>query len=86
MVEARWCGVHLLRHRSSGLSGVMLQSLCDRRALMDSRRADTLSGVVAVSMYGPVRGFASVYHSEDGWRDVAEVTSEKCAQDTIFEL
>jgi hypothetical protein len=65
---------------------VVLRSFGDRRALMDSRRTDAPSGVVAISMYGPVRGFASVYHSEDGWRDVVEVTSEECAQDTIFEL
>jgi hypothetical protein len=51
-----------------------------------SRRADTLSGVVAVLMYGPVRGFVSVYHSGDGWREVMEETSEECAQDAIFEL
>jgi hypothetical protein len=37
-------------------------------ALMDTSRVVALSGVVVVPMLDLVRGFASVYHSEDGWK------------------
>jgi hypothetical protein len=49
-----------------GLGGVAQRSFGDRRALIDSRRAEKLFVIVVASMVGPVKGFALVFHSEDG--------------------
>jgi hypothetical protein len=56
-----WCASSTLM--ILGFDGVVLWNLGDRRALMDSRGVKAQCGIV---MVGPVRGFASVYHSRDG--------------------
>jgi hypothetical protein len=48
------------------LGGMAQRSFGDRRALIDSRRAEAPSGIGVASMVGPVKGFALVFHSEDG--------------------
>jgi hypothetical protein len=54
------------------------QSLGVTCALMDLRRAEAPSGIMAASMVGPMRGFLQFITLEMGWRKVVEVTSGEC--------
>jgi hypothetical protein len=63
MQEVEWCLSSV--STMPGLSGAAHRSL--GRLLMNSRRTGAPYGTMVVLMIGLVRGFALVYHSEDGF-------------------
>jgi hypothetical protein len=82
--KVEWCGSSA--STMSGLGCVVQWSPDVRCALMDSHMVEALSGVVAASMVGPVRGFLRSITLEMARREVVEVTSGECAQGVIFGL